>query len=143
MMRPMIASIALCGLMAGTATAETYEVKMLNKGEAGTMVFEPGFLHIQPGDTVTFVPTDKGHDAESIDKMIPEGATPFKGKINQEISVTLDQTGLYAVRCTPHYAMGMVMTIAVGDGVTVPDAFLKNRIPPKAKTRMTEQIKAL
>jgi len=30
------------------------------------MVFEPALLKNAPGDTVTFVPTDKSHNAESI-----------------------------------------------------------------------------
>ena len=32
------------------ASAETFEVKMLNRGEKGPMVFEPDFLEIAAGD---------------------------------------------------------------------------------------------
>ena len=46
--------------------AADFEVKMLNKGAEGAMVFEPAGLKIAPGDTVTFIPTDKGHNAEAI-----------------------------------------------------------------------------
>ena len=53
---------------------------MLNKGKDGAMVFEPAGVKIAAGDTVTFIPTDKGHNAESIKGMIPDGATEFKGK---------------------------------------------------------------
>ena len=45
--------------IAGAATAADYEVHMKNKGEDGVMVFEPALTKLQPGDTVTFVPTDK------------------------------------------------------------------------------------
>ena len=38
------------------------------------MVFEPAFVKIAPGDTVKFVSTDKGHNAEIIKGMLPEGA---------------------------------------------------------------------
>ena len=38
------------------------------------MVFEPSFVKIAPGDTVRFVSTDKGHNAETIKGMLPEGA---------------------------------------------------------------------
>ena len=68
-----------------------------------------------PGDTVTFVPTDRSHNAESIDGMLPDGAEPFAGKMNKEISVTFDQEGVYGVKCNPHYAMGMVALVQVGE----------------------------
>ncbi|EKE44835.1 Azu1 pseudoazurin (blue copper protein) [Oceaniovalibus guishaninsula JLT2003] len=130
--------------LTGTAAlAETVEVKMLNKGEKGAMVFEPDFVRVQPGDTVKFVATDKGHNAESILDMIPDGADTFKGKINEEIEVTLDQPGLYGVKCLPHYAMGMVMTVAVGDDVTIPDDYMEGRMPAKAKERFAEQLEQL
>ena len=54
------ASAAFCG----AASAAEVEVKLLNKGAAGVMVFEPAFVQIQPGDSVKFVSTDKGHNAE-------------------------------------------------------------------------------
>ena len=62
--------------------AADFEIKMLNKGADGAMVFEPAGLKIAPGDTVTFTPTDKGHNAEVIKGMLPEGAAEFKGKMN-------------------------------------------------------------
>ena len=60
--------------MATAGLAETFEIQMLNKGETGRMVFEPAYLAVAPGDTVTFVPASKGHNAETIKGMIPDGA---------------------------------------------------------------------
>ena len=71
--------------------------------------------------------------------MLPEGAEAFSGKINEEFEVTLDAEGVYGVICKPHYAMGMVMTIAVGD-VDVPADFFEGRVPPKAKQRFEAQL---
>jgi len=114
---------------------------MLNKGPAGeSMVFEPAFLQVAPGDTVRFLATDRGHNAETIEGMVPEDAEGFKGRINEEIEVTLDTAGLYGVQCKPHYAMGMVMTIAVGEVEVAPDEFLEGRIPPRAKARFEAQL---
>ena len=45
----------------GAVLAADHEVKMLDNGKGGAMVFEPGFLKAEVGDTVTFVPTNKGH----------------------------------------------------------------------------------
>ncbi|WP_165802868.1 pseudoazurin [Pelagivirga sediminicola] len=130
-------------LLSGAAWAETVEVHMLNRGEAGTMVFEPAFVQIAPGDTVKFIPTDKSHNAESMDEMMPEGAEGFKGKINEEIDVTFDVEGLYGVKCLPHFAMGMVMTVAVGEDVEMPADYLEGRLPKKAKERFEEQLSNL
>jgi hypothetical protein len=63
----------------------------------------------------------------------------FAGKINEEIEVTLISEGVYGVMCKPHYAMGMVMTIAVGDAEPPAD-FSEGRLPPKAKERFEEQL---
>jgi pseudoazurin len=109
-------------LFAGVANAADHQVQILNKGEKGTMVFQPNYIVAEPGDTVTFVPTDKSHDAESIKDMIPEGATPFKGKMNEEITVTLDKEGVYGVKCSPHYGMGMVALIVAGKPVNLEQA---------------------
>ena len=77
-------------------------------------MFEPDFVKIAPGDTVTFVSTDKGHNAETIKAMIPESAQGFKSELGKNFSVTLTQNGVYGIRCTPHYGMGMVAMIVVG-----------------------------
>ena len=114
-MRKMMTLAALAVLMsASMALAAEVEVKMLNKGAEGLMVFEPSLIRIEPGDTVKFVATDKSHNAESIKNMVPEGAAPFAGKMNEDISVTFEKPGAYGVKCMPHYAMGMVALVVVG-----------------------------
>lgn len=114
-----LALTALLGLAAALtaspANAREWQVKMLNKGSNGAlMVFEPAFLAIKPGDTVKFLATNKGHNAESIAGMMPTGAKPFKGKINEEIVVRFAESGLYGIKCLPHLGMGMVGLIQVG-----------------------------
>jgi len=138
----LTAIVAVCGL-AAPALAADYEVHMLNKGEAGAMVFEPAGLQIQPGDTVTFIPTDKGHNVETIKNMIPEGAEAFKGKINETLTVTFDVPGTYGVKCTPHYAMGMVGVVVVGDGQPNLDEARAVKVPNKAQERLDAAYAAL
>ncbi len=138
MFRTLMASAAIAISLGGTAIAETFEVQMLNKSENGKMVFEPSALRIAEGDTVKFIATDRGHNAESVKGMMPEGAEPFVGKINEEIEVTFTKPGFYGVQCKPHFAMGMVMVIAVGDAPAAPDSFLEGRLPKKAKERFEE-----
>ena len=109
----LIAATAALAL-AGTAGAAELEVKMLDKGTEGMMVFEPALVRIEPGDTVKFLATQKGHNAESIKGMLPPDAAPFVGKVNQDIAVTFDKPGVYGVKCLPHYGMGMVALVVVG-----------------------------
>jgi pseudoazurin len=110
----VVAAFAAVMAMAGGAHAAEFEVKMLNKGTEGMMVFEPALVKVAPGDTVKFVSTDKGHNAETIKGMLPDGAESFVGKSGEDIAVEFDQAGIYGVKCTPHYGMGMVAMIVVG-----------------------------
>lgn len=143
MFRSLTIAAVVTLAMAGAGWAETVDVKMLNKGEAGTMVFEPAAVKLAAGDSIRFLATDKGHNAETIEGMLPEGATAFEGKLNEELTVTFNQPGLYGVRCKPHFAMGMVMVIAVGDDTSVPEGFLGGRIPKKAKERLEAALAGL
>jgi pseudoazurin len=123
-------------LMAATAPAyaANFEVQMLNKGEAGAMVFEPALVQVAVGDTVTFLPTDKGHNAESIKDAMPEGAEAFKGQMGKEIVVTFTVEGIYGVKCAPHFGMGMVAAVIVGAPTNL-DAVKEAKLPGKAKER--------
>jgi pseudoazurin len=117
--------------------AETVEVRMLNRGEHGSMVFEPDYVELSPGDTLRFRVGSRSHNAASIDGMAPEGFEGFKGQIDEEIAVTLDRPGLYGIKCSPHLGMGMVMLVKVGDA-TVPDGFVAESLPVRAKRRFEE-----
>lgn len=98
------------------ALAEDYEVKMLNTGADGVMVFEPAMLKIELGDTVTFKSTNPGHNSASMDGMIPEGAESWNGGMSQDITVNFDTEGVYVYQCTPHMMLAMVGVIQVGSG---------------------------
>jgi pseudoazurin len=140
MKRIMVLAAALAAMtIAGGAQAADHEVQMLNKGDKGAMVFQPDFVQAAPGDTISFIPTDKGHDAESIKGMIPDGAEPFKGKISQPITVTLTTEGVYGVKCTPHYGMGMVALVVVGKPANL-EAANAVKHPGKAKKVFAELL---
>ena len=62
----MLATAAVVLILTGGAWAAEVEVKLLNKGSDGRMmVFEPAYVKIASGDTVKFLSTDKGYNAES------------------------------------------------------------------------------
>ena len=110
----LIAASLAALLLASAAFAENFDVKMLNKGAEGAMVFEPAFVKAAVGDTVTFISTDKGHNAEGIKGMLPEGVEAFKSDMGKDYVLTLTAEGLYGIKCTPHYGMGMVALIQAG-----------------------------
>jgi len=109
-----LGAFLVAAMLPGYAGAAEIEVKMLNKGTEGVMVFEPALVKIEPGDSIKFVATDKGHNAETIKGMLPDGVTPFAGKINEEVVVTFERPGIYGYKCAPHYGMGMVGMVVVG-----------------------------
>jgi pseudoazurin len=90
---------------------------------------------------VHFVAKDKGHNVESVDGMIPEGATPFKGAMNKDLTVTFTQPGVYGFKCAPHYGMGMVGLIVVGDDLPNLQKAEAVNHPGKAKTAFATLFK--
>ncbi|MFN3825448.1 MAG: pseudoazurin [Pseudorhodobacter sp.] len=135
------ASLAVL-LLAPAAQAENFDVLMLNKGAEGAMVYEPAFVQAAVGDTITFISTDKGHNVEDIKGMLPEGVEAFKSKMGDDYVLTLTAEGLYGIKCTPHYTMGMVALIQAGAPVNK-DAMTAVALKGKAKSRfepLFEQI---
>ncbi len=132
--RPAILTIAALAFAAPAAYSEEIVVNMLNRSEAGSMVFEPAFVQAHVGDTIRFVPVDKGHNAETIKGFIPEGAEPMIGANGEEVVLTLTEEGLYGIRCKPHYGLGMVALIAADAPVNL-DAARALKLPKKAKQK--------
>lgn len=101
-------------------SAATHEILMLNKGSNGeVMVFEPAFLKVNKGDSVKFVPKDKGHSVESFKGGLPSGVKDWKGGLNKEITIKMDVEGVHVFKCLPHYAMGMIGAVQVGKPVNL------------------------
>ena len=131
----VLAAAALV-LMAAPAMAANFEVQMLNKGADGAMVFEPALTKVAVGDTVTFIPTDKSHNVETIKGMLPDGAEPFKGKASEETVITFTVPGAYGLKCGPHYTMGLVALVIVGDAPATLDAVKAVKNPKPAQARL-------
>lgn len=125
----------LLGTIAATAfavpaMAETIEVEMLNRNDAGeSMVFSDELIEAEVGDIIRFVPTDRGHNAQSVDGAVPEGQEGFEGAMNEVVEYEVTEAGLTAVICRPHQAMGMVALIVAGDSLDNADAVLEARVP--------------
>jgi len=138
MVRWLIAAAAGSIFFTAPASAKTIMVHMKNQGLEGAMVFEPSFIQASPGDTIIFHPTDPSHNAETMTTMLPAGATPMKGTLNKDVSMTVTKPGLYGIKCMPHYSMGMVALVQVGKPTAADIAAAKAvKLPPFAGKRMT------
>ncbi len=126
-LKSVLTTIATLGLVYGgpamaneAAGGETIEIQMLNvhpEDPRQRMVFYPRVVEVEVGDTVTFMPTEPGHQSSSTKGMIPEGADTWRGRMNQPISITFDTPGVYGYQCDPHVAAGMVGLVVVdGEG---------------------------
>jgi pseudoazurin len=91
-------------------------IEMLNKRDDGAkMVYSEDITRIEVGETITWVPTSKGHNVEFIAG--PDGwKAPKKSKLNKEVEITFDTPGVYLYQCSPHKSMGMIAMVIVGDG---------------------------
>lgn len=102
-------------LFASQLFAAEHTVQVKNTGAGGIMIFEPEVLNVAVGDTVTFVPTDAAHNSQSVDGLIPAGATPWNGALSEKITVAIDKEGVYVYKCLPHAMMAMVGVIVAGE----------------------------
>ena len=118
------------------AYADNITLEMLNKRDDGQkMVYSEDIARVNVGDTVTWVPTSKGHNVEIV--AAPEGFDiPKKSKNNKEVSITFDVPGIYYYWCTPHKSMGMIGLVIVGDDVSNKDAIAKAKAMGKSKKKL-------
>ncbi|MCJ8276426.1 MAG: pseudoazurin [Bdellovibrionales bacterium] len=108
-------------LLAGsTLWAKVHNIKMLNAGKEGAMVFEPSFVKANIGDTVNFIPTDASHG--SISALTPKGGNSWKGELNKKVTTKMTKEGVYIYECQPHSMMGMVGVIQVGKATNLKEA---------------------
>lgn len=111
-------------------------IEMLNKDDAGNkMIYSEELAKIDVGETITWVPTSKGHNVEFIAG--PDGAElPKKSKNGKEVSMTFEVPGIYYYWCTPHKGMGMIGLVVVGGDVSNKDAIAKAKAMGKSKKKL-------
>ena len=122
----------------------TYDVDMLNKRDDGEkMVYSTDVLHVNLNDTVTWLPTTKGHNVEFIE--VPESADlPKKpSKVNKEFSYTFNEPGIYLYQCSPHKSMGMIALVVVDGNLSNIDDIASTRVVGKSKKKLKELLSSL
>jgi pseudoazurin len=139
-MKKLLATIAVLTAFTTTAFAADTTVEMLNKRDDGAkMVYSEDITRIDVGDTITWVPTSKGHNVEFIAG--PDGwDAPRKSKLNKEVAITFDTPGVYLYQCSPHKSMGMIAIVVVGDG---DNDISKAKVKGKSKKKLKALLKEL
>ena len=121
------------------ANSADMTIEMLNKRDKEKMVYSEDVVRIEVGDTITWVPTSKGHNVHFIAG--PEGwELPKKSKNNKEVAITFDTPGVYLYQCTPHAGMGMIALVVVGDDTSNADAIAKTRVAGKSKRKLKKLL---
>ena len=137
-MKTLTFYLAVFGIMlaVGSASAGARTIEMLNKDDAGNkMVYSEELTRVEVGETITWVPTSKGHNVEWIAG--PAGAElPKKSKNGKEVSMTFEVPGIYYYLCTPHKGMGMIGLVVVGNDTSNKDAIAKAKALGKSKKKL-------
>ncbi len=140
-MKNLLSTVAVLAALTTPAFAADTTVEMLNKRDDGAkMVYSEDITRIDVGDTITWVPTAKGHNVEFIAG--PDGwDAPRKSKLNKEVAITFDTPGVYLYQCSPHKSMGMIAIVVVGEltqeGV---DAIKDAKVKGKSKKKLKELL---
>ena len=123
---------ALC--MSTPALAADTTIEMLNKdAEGNKMVYSKEIARVDVGDTITWVPTSKGHNVEMVSS---PNNIKLRSKNNKEIKITFDTPGIYYYWCTPHKGMGMIGLVVVGGDTSNKDQIAKAKAMGKSKKKL-------
>ena len=142
-MKNLLSTVALMVALSTPAFAADTTVEMLNKRDDGAkMAYSEDISTIEVGDSITWLPTSKGHNVEFIAG--PDGwDAPRKSKLSKEVTITFDTPGVYLYQCSPHKTMGMIAIVVVGEltqeGVdAIKDAKVKGKSKKKLKALLAD-----
>ena len=132
----LLLALIMAVVVAPNAYAQDMTIEMLNKRDDGAkMAYSEDITRIDVGDTITWVPTSKGHNVHFIAG--PDGwDLPKKSKNNKEVAITFDTPGVYLYQCTPHATMGMIAMVIVGDDLSNLDDIKAMKMRGKSKKKM-------
>lgn len=114
----------------GVGRAAEHEMRLMTDSPEGRFRFQPQVLFAAVGDEVRLVPSNRLHGVKSVAGMLPAGVAPWRGRMGEEVRLRLDQPGVYGLKCSAHYQIGMVGLIVVGDAPANWDAARAVRHPP-------------
>ena len=134
-------ALAISALLSTSSFAADLSIEMLNKDSGGNkMIYSQEIANIDVGDTVTWLPTSKGHNVEMI-------ASPnnlkLKSKNGKEVRIKFDTPGVYYYWCTPHKGMGMIGLVVVGGDLSNIDDVANAKAIGKSKPKLKALLASL
>ena len=134
-------SLLFIAFLSSPSFAADVTIEMLNKDANGNkMVFSQEVVKIKVGDTITWLPTTKGHNVEMISS---PNKMKFKSKNGKEAKITFDTPGIYYYLCTPHKGMGMIGLVVVGDDLSNMDEVASAKARGKSKKKLKKLLASL
>lgn len=142
----LLTTLAMLVAMAIPAVAEDVTLEMWNKDpedKKRKMIFSEEIVTIEPGQSITWLASDKGHNVQMIAG--PEGyKLPKKSKISEDVTLSFDTPGVYVYVCTPHATMGMIGIVVVGEATDEAiSAVEKAKVRGKSKKKFKKLLKEL
>ena len=118
-----------------------YQVTMNDRDSAGNrLAFDKEILSISSGDSVTWLPVDKGHNIEMV-------ASPnnlkFSSSAGEEVTLKFEDPGIYYYRCSPHKSAGMIGLIIVDNNYSNIEQIKSSNAPGRAKIKLNSLLESL
>ena len=131
----VIAAMLVTTAMSKHAIAEVFQVEFTQFD-----TFSIEVLNIDVGDTVEWLPKNKGHNVEFLAG--PDMAyLPPKSNMNEFHSVLFERPGVYLYGCTPHLNMGMLGLVVIGNDLHNLDEIGNTDLPNVAKSVLMSLIR--
>ena len=134
-------ALIIAAFLSTPSFAADVSIEMLNKDVNGNrMVYSEEVAKIEVGDTVTWLPTSKGHNVEMVSS---PNKMKFKSKNSKEAQITFDTPGIYYYWCTPHKGMGMIGLVVVGNNLSNIDGIANAKAIGKSKKKLKALLASL
>ena len=131
----VLAAMLMAALMAKRAMAEVIQIEFTQFD-----TFSIEVANIGVGDTVEWLPKNKGHNVEFLAG--PDMADlPAKSNMNEFHSVLFERPGVYLYGCTPHLNMGMLGLVVVGNDLHNINEIGNTDLPNVAKSVLMSLIR--
>jgi len=143
-MKNLLLAILLVFISSNVLSADiTIEMLNKNKETKKRMVYSQEVVKIEIGQSIEWVPTDRGHNVEML--VGPQGYDlPKKTKLNEAVNMTFSTPGIYLYQCSPHAALGMIGIIVVGGDTSNIEAVKKKKLTgsksKKKRDKLLEEI---
>ena len=131
----MLGAMLVATVMSKRAVAEVIQIEFTQFDTYSIEV-----ANIDVGDTVEWLPKNKGHNVEFIAGPDMNDLPP-KSNMNEFHSVLFEKQGVYLYGCTPHLNMGMLGLIVVGNDLHNINEIGNTDLPNVAKSVLMSLIR--